>query len=151
MMKKLLSFILLLLCFTGMTKADIQQLKIGTTAVSEITSGKTYVIAGAPQTGGTCYLYDNGSKVVGAATKPVFGDDVNKYVWTITASGDGYTIQDQATSQYISITSTSDGGAVNTVAASTVMYIDFDGTNAGIRNSSNQYIDVAWDGSAPTS
>lgn len=124
------------------------------TQVTSITSGKYYVIDGLNQlNGGTPghFLFDNGSKVTSNNPQQLPTDyTAGKFVWKIVGnSTDGWTLQNLATKNYMSLGS-SDGSVIATSATSQTNGIYFSGDYATILNNNGQAIDIGYYGNNPT-
>ncbi len=118
--------------------------------VSSIVSGGYYVITGMAQDGtSNKYLYDNGTKVVGAVLPT--DATVEKFIWRIVGNtSDGYTLQNKATGNYMSL-GASNGSAISTGNTPQSNVIYYDGSYSTICNATtSQAIDVASNGTSPT-
>ncbi len=119
--------------------------------VNSVTSDKYYVIAGYAQNGSTTnFLYDTGAGV--KATSLTTGStSSNLFVWRLMGNTtDGFVVQNMSTGNYMSL-GTYDGSPISMGATSQNLSIVFDANNYAMiyDTSSNQAIDVSWDGLSP--
>ena len=147
------SFLLSLLftLFVASANANVLVLNQRGNQVNSISNDKYYVIAGYAQNGSTNnFLYDTGAGVK-AMSLTTGTTTSNLFVWQLKGNAtDGYVIQNLSTGNYMSLGS-SDGSAITMGAVSQNLSVVFDANNyAMIYNvSSNQAIDVSWDGLSP--
>ena len=136
--------------------SEVQYLSSRGEQVNSITSGNYYVIAGyaqndksANQT--TNFLYDNGGGM--SATPLITGSSTsNLFVWILTGNAsDGYVMQNLGTGNYVSLGS-SNSSAISMGTTSQNLAIMFDANKYAMiyDPSSNQAIDVGYEGTSPT-
>lgn len=133
------------------TLADQQSLTGYGMVVTEPTEGQYYVIQGHGQAGQVTYLYDNKSEKLTADALSDFptGPEALKYVWTFEITDEGYAAKNLTTGRYIFIEGTSSGGNVLMQDSPAYFTIDVSGDNVGFKNSSEQYIDMNYNGVDP--
>ena len=123
------------------------------TAVTSITSGNYYVIDGRDQVGSKLhFLFDNGTKVTSNDPQDIPTDPaaVGKFVWKIVGnSTDGYTLQNLATGNYMSL-GASNGSQISSSDTPQTNGIYFSGDYATILNSNGQAVDIGAYGDNPT-
>ncbi len=157
MNRKITSSILmfLMLMVAGVTRADsnLSLVDYGAEPVTEFEAGKYYLILTHPQDGSVRWMCDTGSGL--SSAEYVDGLNGVKLLWTITKdkTEDVYYIQSVKTNNYVSIDGTSDGGDVSLKESKSPVTIEFDEAQeyCAFKNTSGQYIDIAWDGTSPTS
>ncbi len=147
---------LLMLMIAGVSRADnhLSLVDYGAEPVTEFEADKYYLVLTNPQDGSVRWMSDAGSGKLSSA-EYVDGLRGAKLLWTITKdkTEDVYYIQSVTTSNYVSIDGTSDGGDVSLKESKSPITIEFDEAQeyCAFKNTSGQYIDIAWDGTTPTS
>lgn len=119
-------------------------------SVTTFLQNKKYVIQTNGQDGSTHWMFDAGSDIGADNNMDETTPDL-KYIWTITADGNKYMVQNVSTGNYISIDGTADGGKTSTKAEPTSLFIEVNGGSVGFRNESGQYIDMSYSGMKPSS
>lgn len=150
----ILSLLLLTVANVAMADNRLSLVDYGAEPVTEFETGKYYLILTHPQDGSVRWMSDGGAKI--SSAEYVEGLNGAKLLWTITKdkTEDGvYYVQSATTGNYISIDGTSDGGAVTLKADESSVTIEYDEdmNYCAFKNTSGQYIDIAWDGTSPSS
>ena len=159
-MKKTLLLLIALLAGVSGAWAETYDFVTAQTKVTEvagITSGKYYVIDGLNQVNNNAhFLFDNGTKVTSnnPQTLPTDPAEVGKFIWKIVGnSTDGWTLQNLATGNYMSLGSSngSDISSSTTPQTNGIYFGEVDEViYATILNSNGQSIDIGAYGDNPT-
>ena len=150
-MKRIYLFLFAFCCVMGGVAQTAESLiSIGSDAITAPVSGKKYVIKTHGQGSQTTYLCaaitGTGAISAAATTSYTTSLDGMRYVWEFTQDGDTWKITNAKTGKQLTFESTENRGSVTLTDAGTNITIDVSGTNVGLKNSSNQYIDAGADG-----
>ena len=151
-MKKIFSFMLLLLFAVGAKAETVRQGLTGTgNATTEPISGGLYVFKCNGQGGQTTYMCaggTNNSTFTATTTLPT-GVDAMRYVWRLEQEGETWKIINAATGKQVTFESSENQGSVTLTDVGTAVTIEASGNNVGLKNANDQYIDMGYSGAAP--
>ncbi|MBR4645219.1 MAG: hypothetical protein IKO73_08715 [Bacteroidaceae bacterium] len=116
--------------------------------ITSFSPDKKYVIQTNGQDGSTHWMFDAGTNISADNNMDVTTPDA-KYIWTITANGEKYMVQNLSSKRYISVDGKSNGGATSTKSEVTTLFIEVDDGNCAFKNESGQYIDMQYGGMSP--
>ena len=147
-MKKLFTtFLMLLLAlFPNALRA---QVLIDAGSVTDFSPDKKYVIQTHGQDGSKHWMYDAGTNIAADNNLDETTPD-SKYIWSITAEGGKFMVQNLSTNRYISVDGTSNGGSTSTKAEPTTLYIEVKDGSCAFKNDAGQYIDMSYSGVGPS-
>lgn len=117
------------------------------TSATSLTASKYYLIEGKDQSNNWYYLYDNGTKIQGDLLNR---KEIGKYVWQLIGKDNAWVLKNIGTGKYMSLGS-SDGSQISSSDKAQInsLYFAAD-SNATIRNSNGQAIDMTANGLTPT-
>lgn len=151
-MKKFTFFLLAMMVSLFSQAQDVKVISISETPTAEPEAGKLYVVqCNAQHDNITTWLYDAGATPKGDNTSTIAENELvdATRIWKIEpAEGEGvYSVQSYATSKYINIEGTGNGGAVTMSATKTTVIISVSGEYVALKHmTANQWIDMGYNG-----